>query len=49
MPLRRPLAVEITLSLALKALALALIGLALFGPDSRPPPGPPHLLAESRP
>ncbi|HTH16421.1 MAG TPA: hypothetical protein VL974_07195 [Magnetospirillum sp.] len=46
---RRSLAVEIAASLALKALALAAIGLLLFGPDSHPQPSPPPLLPGAQP
>ncbi|MCR6630612.1 MAG: hypothetical protein NVV74_11490 [Magnetospirillum sp.] len=43
---RRSLAVEIAVSLVVKAAALAVLGFVLFGPDDRPPPSPPPLLGE---
>ncbi|HLO77100.1 MAG TPA: hypothetical protein VK196_11660 [Magnetospirillum sp.] len=42
---RRSLAVEIIVSLAVKALALAAMAVLLFGADNRPPPSPPPMLS----
>ncbi|MGE5547471.1 MAG: hypothetical protein ACM33T_11275 [Solirubrobacterales bacterium] len=45
----RSLGVEIGVALALKALALAAIGLILFGPQDRPRPAPERIIGGGSP